>query len=240
MLSFTTLVFTLLGGTPAFAQEQGSSSAYRVIAGAAQAEIAREMNWQNDKRLSPAKLPANLPIPENDSLNVGKLEVGQEGRLDYFRFEVLSIHDADEVLLKCGSTQNIWLQGIPTKDLTDKQYVRICGFVEVAGTHEYESVVGKRTVPLIKFLEGERLKQLQEKAKDEEFAAASREWKDKTGEFSIQAIYKGYAKSSVTLEKRDGKAIQIKLLQLSSADNRWIRDQIRKEREASEKESGKN
>jgi hypothetical protein len=54
---------------------------------------------------------------------------------------------------------------------------------------------------------------------DQEF----RMWNDSTGKFSVEAKFIKQAMGTVTLEKRDGKRIQLPMAQLSGDDRKYIR-----------------
>ena len=51
-----------------------------------------------------------------------------------------------------------------------------------------------------------------------------RTWTDKTGQFSIEAEFAGYASGKVKLRKQDGSTIEIPLDALSDADQKWLED----------------
>ena len=51
---------------------------------------------------------------------------------------------------------------------------------------------------------------------------AVRMWKDATGKFSVKARFASYGNGVVTLEREDGKRINVPWAKLSSADREWI------------------
>ena len=50
-----------------------------------------------------------------------------------------------------------------------------------------------------------------------------RMWKDNTGNFQVEAIYKGQRGGNVVLERKDGSVIQVPLFRLSPSDQKLIR-----------------
>ncbi len=66
--------------------------------------------------------------------------------------------------------------------------------------------------------------------------AESREWKSKNGKFSTVAEFLGCEGDKVRLRKLDGIELLIKKTLLSGEDQRWIADELRRQREEEEKE----
>ncbi len=58
-----------------------------------------------------------------------------------------------------------------------------------------------------------------------------RTWKDASGKFSIDAEFVEYEQGTVRLKQADEKVIEVPMLKLSAADQKWIRDEIRRRRE---------
>jgi hypothetical protein len=70
-----------------------------------------------------------------------------------------------------------------------------------------------------------------------QFNKDSREWADKTGDFKLKAVYKGYEKGDVTFEKADGSMVEVPISRLSSGDQSHIRKILKDEREATSNRS---
>lgn len=58
-------------------------------------------------------------------------------------------------------------------------------------------------------------------------AARWHTWTDKTGGFTVEARFSGYAAGTVKLEKRDGSTLEIPMDRLSEDDQAWIRERGR-------------
>jgi len=61
--------------------------------------------------------------------------------------------------------------------------------------------------------------------------AEYREWKSKSGKFTTLAEFLGYSEGKVRLRKSDGTEICVERGQLSPADQRWLADETRRQRE---------
>lgn len=76
----------------------------------------------------------------------------------------------------------------------------------------------------------EQQRQQQEEAKrlaeEQARAAKYREWKDKTGRFSIRAAFVKYTAGMVTLEKENGERIDVEADKLSDVDRAWIQSKF--------------
>lgn len=62
--------------------------------------------------------------------------------------------------------------------------------------------------------------------------ALAREWTDKTGGFKVEAEFLGYAGGQVKLQKSDGRTIEVPMTKLSTADQKWVRDELRRRKTA--------
>ena len=54
-------------------------------------------------------------------------------------------------------------------------------------------------------------------------APAKRLWKDSTGKFQVEAIFKGIRSGNVVLQKSDGSILQVPFNRLSPADQAYLR-----------------
>lgn len=60
--------------------------------------------------------------------------------------------------------------------------------------------------------------------------AAARTWTDKTGKHRIDAEFVGFTNGKVQLKKSDGNVIGVSIGKLSVQDQKWVRDEVRKNR----------
>jgi hypothetical protein len=58
-------------------------------------------------------------------------------------------------------------------------------------------------------------------------STSAREWSSKSGKYKISAKPVAISKDSVKLEREDGEVISVKLKDLSSADNKWVEENLR-------------
>ena len=106
------------------------------------------------------------------------------------------------------------------------------------GTKRYNTAVGTaRTVPLFRLLSDAEVKEIELAAElrrwEERWNKEKRLWNDKTGKFTVEAIYGGYAgKGIVRLLKEDKSEVLVPLKTLSEQDRRnaasLIQDEKRK------------
>ena len=64
----------------------------------------------------------------------------------------------------------------------------------------------------------------------------ARTWTDRSGNFSVEAEFVRYADGEVTLEKQDGKVVTLPLSKLSFKDQKWLREELKRQRENRETE----
>lgn len=60
-------------------------------------------------------------------------------------------------------------------------------------------------------------------------ARPSRKWKDSSGKFEVEAVFLGLEDDTVQLRKADGQAISVPLDKLSTADQQYVRQTVRKQ-----------
>jgi hypothetical protein len=63
---------------------------------------------------------------------------------------------------------------------------------------------------------------------------ARREWKNKSGKFSVLAEFQGLVDGHVQLRKPDGSDISVDKKLLSTDDQRWVAAELRRRREEEE------
>jgi outer membrane protein assembly factor BamB len=60
--------------------------------------------------------------------------------------------------------------------------------------------------------------------------AFARTWTDTTGRYRIEAEFVSFANGNVSLKKQDGSTVEVPMSKLSSADQKWIRDELKRRR----------
>ena len=60
----------------------------------------------------------------------------------------------------------------------------------------------------------------------------ARTWTDRSGRFTVEAEMVDYADGKVTLKKEDGTTVTLPLSKLSFADQKWLREELKRRREA--------
>jgi mRNA-degrading endonuclease RelE of RelBE toxin-antitoxin system len=221
-----TVVFLLtLVSSHAFAQAFGSIESYRADAAMRAASRKADYDWINDKRISLLPSQELLEPMPNECLLLSKAEPGNKGRVGGYRFKVLSIADAENVLLTYGDASLLWLTGYPTENLLTDQIVRIVDLVEVVSPKTYTTAAGtERTVRAIALAPKEETKKLfaadvEKLAEEKKF----RTWTAKNGN-EIHAKFVRYRSGKVTFEKSNGDTVDVTLTLLVPEDIKEIRE----------------
>ncbi len=63
-------------------------------------------------------------------------------------------------------------------------------------------------------------------------AAIARKWTDRSGQYSVEAELIEYADGQATLKKEDGTVIKLPLSKLSFDDQKWLREELKRRRDA--------
>ena len=221
----------------AHAQVRGSRAAYSAIVQARQRATEAAQRWRESKKLTVLKEIPKSPRDQGKCLSPSKLTNGSVGYLEYWQFHVLQVPGPNDVLLAMNNPDvpPIWLTGYSTKDLVDRDKVRLVGPVEIHGTKTYTTIAGaKKTVRLVNFVKRETVAKMEAetkaaaaKAKAEAEAAkwqmrwlaSYHTWTDRTGKHSIEAIYDGYVgNGNIRLIRKDRKEIIVPLSKLKNSD----------------------
>jgi hypothetical protein len=90
-------------------------------------------------------------------------------------------------------------------------------------------------VPLVSLCDDDRafVKRQYPGVEEEQFrpGVEYRQWKSKGGNFSLAAEFVAVAEGRVQLRKADGTELAVELAKLSIEDQRWVRDELRRQRE---------
>jgi len=134
------------------------------------------------------------------------------------------------------SGEPFMLYGYPTEGLVSGQKLELLdGLVEAEGTERYEIGFDLKTMFKLRWYDVDALRPYlkqnvsQPPEKDAEpTPSVPRTWTDATGNFTLEATFRGVIGGNVRLEKADGSVISIPLEKLSEADQEWIREQAKR------------
>lgn len=186
-----------------------------------------------------------LVIPKIDAF---ALRVGDIGWLDYGdhvvgvaprTFRVVQVLNAEQMLIRTGKRLTL-VRGLPTAEIDDGSDVTISKVMHVVGNATYRTAAGGTNTVLVAepFDHATLMKVISAAAAAEkriasEQAAAEKEqqfrtWVSRDGRFTVEARLVSFAGGKATLERRDGKQIDVSPALLSPADNSYIRDELRR------------
>jgi hypothetical protein len=130
----------------------------------------------------------------------------------------------------------VWFSGISTAGFTDGSNQRVGQILQVTGTKQYTTAIGgTKTVFVISPFAIQDPDEFAAKAKGADSASKQsarkvadapkwkteyREWKDKTGNFSVKAKYSGIVAGKVVLLTEDGRKLSLAKEQLSDEDRK--------------------
>lgn len=196
---------------------------------------------------------AGSPSYSHASVRLDKGELGDVGVVEPLIFRVISIVDKLNAIcsvksdgLDSANGMTVWVSNIPTLDLVDDQSIIILGPVTLVEPREYRTAKGSnakvRSIELFDKDPGlkweiDRSKRVAEREKDIakkleeqrdiELAKQFREFKSADGKFSVKARFLEFKNSLVSLEKQDGKIVNVKMSVLSKDDVRWIQEKLK-------------
>lgn len=199
--------------------------------------------WRSSKKITLLDtIPDSLPR-QGDSIPLNALRDGLVGRLDYWQYEVLQIVGPNDLILFVNNPRipAIWLTDYSTKDLVDGDQVRLVGPIEVSGTKSYETIDGiQKTVRVVKLVRPERLAEIEAEIKRKADDLLMRTWTDKSGKHSFVGKFKDFKNNRVFLERKDDhKTIDVGMPELSTDDQKWIRDELKRRRESNKPKTSK-
>jgi hypothetical protein len=238
----------IANGQAGSAATKGSAEAMRIIAASQRQMAELEEAWRTSKKLTLLEKLPTWPRNQSECLSVGRLDNGDVGYLEYWHFEVCQVVGPNDLLLtlKNPDIPPIWLTGYSTDRLVDGDRVRLVGLVEIEGTKTYRTAAGTtNTVRVVRLVDRDRMAQMEArleanrkeleanrkeaaaKAKtqadalawQDRWAKEKRTWKDKTGNFSVEAVYDEYLDDGkIRLLKEDKTEIIVHLSKLSDSD----------------------
>lgn len=242
-MKYLALVVAIWFATPTFAQQVGSQAAYRAMAGAQRRAADAQMAWQQSKKLGYV-LPPIAPHEQHECMSPDGLAEGKIGLLDNWQFEILQIVDDRNLIITHPRFHPLWLADFSTKGCVDGEKVRLVGYLQVKGAKTYETALGtQKTVRRIRFLTHEESAAI-EKQKAEERAAKEaaqaaaeeaklyRTWTDDSGKYHFDAKLVDLKSGVLTLEAKDGSQREVRVSRVSKEDRDWVRDEMKKRREA--------
>ena len=185
-----------------------------------------------------------------------KIKVGSVGRIDWEDAFVYQVVDRDNMLVEFTwivptikivdssraatednvytTTENqsklVWVRGIDTRKLVDRKSLTYQGInpddvFEVTRSKTYGTAAGSLSVPMVEVKEMAPYRHLFNRTDE------ARIWKDITGKRSFEAIFVRHERGKVRLMSLQRMPKVVDLRQLSEADQAYIRDQIRAERQ---------
>ena len=137
--------------------------------------------------------------------------------------EAFQVIDDKDVIANFSLTTGeklMWIAGIDTSGLQDGRPMKLNGLFAVTGNRTYTTAAGSNTALV--------LERIDPKEQEEKFTRQDelRKWTDKTGRYSIVAIYAGYEHGSVKLMKLDATTKDVRLTDLSESDQKYVRTQL--------------
>jgi hypothetical protein len=230
------LLFWLVLASDLLGQQRGSIEAFRAEQNAMKRELADQDNFRESTKITVLK-----PVPtsaRDGSTRISDLVPDAECYIEDWHLQVLSIVDADEMLLADATGAIVWLEGYATKDFVDDQKVRILGPIKVSGTKAYTDVEGGVVkVRTIRLLTVDEIATIAKKEAEEAEAKQYRKFTDASGKHSFEGKFIEYKNSMVVLLRKDTqKTIEVKMTQLSKEDGEWIRAEMKARKEKAETE----
>lgn len=184
----------------------------------------------------------NKRLPASRSGSSLRLNIGSVGKLP--DLSIISIADHSSILatLVYGGEFNFDRQvdaiihGVSTSNIVDGATVSYQGVYRVKGTVEYTTVLGaSRRVyeiePVSSSLLASWERQIDAERWTDRWNAESRLWTDRSGDYTVEAIYDGYLSEGVIrLLKHDRTTVELPMTRLSGEDRRFAVEASREER----------
>lgn len=139
-------------------------------------------------------------------------------------FRVDEVIDKDNMLIH---DFRVWIEGLSTENVAEDDRIEMAGRIfEVRGTKRYDTVAGgSRTVKHLAAIDVGPAKEAAIKLIE---LSAYRAWKDDAGKFAVAARFLEFKAGSVSLQRLDGKLITVPMNRLSRADQKWVRDEVKR------------
>lgn len=185
-------------------------------------------DWEKSKKLSHFRTLPDSPVARRFHTEPEDLKEGAWVYLERCRVKVISVADKKNLLIRVEKDFLFWLKDYPTKGLVDGDRVHLLGPVVMDGTKTYRNALGgTNTVSVIRLFSQQDLKTVEEGEK-----APYRHWKNKTdtGEPLEVCKFIKYEKGKVSLQRKNGNALDVQMFLLSKEDQKYIRSLLRKQR----------
>jgi len=128
------------------------------------------------------------------------------------------VDDANMIVQALGKT---WWIEMPTEGIVDDSDIRISGKVfTLVGTKRYDTSLGTKTVYHLKYVR----EYVPEPVKRERNL---RQWTDKTGQFTVWAEFSKFDDGKVVLVKKNDAVLRLDPKDLSAADVKWYREELK-------------
>ncbi len=139
------------------------------------------------------------------------------------------------VLPRNKGSEVMLIRGLDTSKVTDGVEFILQHPVVIQDTYDYTAVSSSQKTVLV--LEcGDKFKKRIEAIRKAAEDALFRNWTDSTGKFSVVAKFIEFKKGQVHLKRKgDGKKIEIPMSNLSKKDQKWIRNELKRQMEEKRK-----
>lgn len=235
MVSRSLVVFFFLCGN---ATAQLTRDSFKSFQDARNNALAADAAWSKAKKIGLVK-PPKEPHAHSECLDPAELTESSMGYLDAWIYSILDIVGPKDLLVAINNPRipTLWVSDYPTTGLADGDKVVLIGLVEVSGTKSYETVGGSMsTVRVLTFVPREREEKIKADIAARKEAALVRTWIDSTGKYKTVGKFIDFKNGHANIERtQDGKSISVPISRLSDADQKWIREELKRRREESAK-----
>lgn len=126
------------------------------------------------------------------------------------------------------------LRGIDVSKAQDDRDFELAYPVLIDETYQYSTITGANKTILVLDAEPNKVDAKVAAIKQAAEDALYRQWSDATGQFKVEAKFLDVKNSQAVLHRRDTQAdIEIPLSRLSTDDQKWIRDELKRHSQAS-------
>jgi hypothetical protein len=200
MIRTIALVYVIISGGVCYGfQQKGSVEAYRQAAANDRAAARAAQAWNSATKITVLdKTPAE---PRFGARELGDLKTGYVGYVEEWEFEVLSIINANEMILSSHKGL-ICLADYPTKDFVDDQVCRIVGPIRCGETKSYTTVDDKATVRVVRLVPASEVQEMEKKAAEAEEAKLYRTFTDASGKFTFEGKFIEYKNQIAVFAER--------------------------------------
>ena len=142
------------------------------------------------------------------------------------------------VLPRNKGSEVMLIRGLDTSKVTDGVEFILQHPVVIQDTYDYTAVSSSQKTVLV--LEcGDKFKKRIEAIRKAAEDALFRNWTDSTGKLLVVAKFIEFKKGQVHLERKDGSKLAISPFRLSKADQKWYRNELKRQMEEKRKAAAK-